>query len=627
LVRRLEDNGSVTVRNVTEARGAIASGRLELISGTRECSWLDVKKEHYKLGHPASNVELLKDVTAFANASGGLLIVGFETRLEDGREVVGAITPVSTTAVSAEQYRKILRTQVFPMIRELSVEWAALDGGAGVLVVDIPRQPDADKPFLIPGRTDREGFSLPIRDGDGTLWLPLQNVQRLLSIGWNAKDGMDRQEILRLFHQATQAASTPSEPVIRVGQGAPEARRAFEQAWESAGGEPVLGTPIEPVQSIDGGYVQHFSSGGVICSIIGQPAIAVSEEVWSAIATIGSRAGQYGPAVLGLPDVSAMSALPDLSGELTILNDQRPEILLKNGSWGPARLIKKAGFAEWVWEPLPVIDQLVLSNRWSALEPVDFRVRAIATLPLLLRDLPDRARIDPPRRTRLETILRSGKLGNFMSLLCLRRGKPMTATSWHWPREELIYQTDHHGECRSSLTLPDGTRALETAVLIQRATGNQVPSLMTGVELRIFQGPMRELFARSTNAAGQQDLDLRLSVPELIEFFLAAWPTATLDAPWAALPIDVHEVSLIGPPRVEFQFEASPSGVGDRLSMEDVLDMSVYGERSRSIPGMGAFGITAPFDLADGERRRLLVRGLTELAQAWGCMEANEANV
>jgi hypothetical protein len=80
----------------------------------------------------------------------------------------------------------------------------------------------------------------------------------------------------------------------------------------------------------------------------------------------------------------------------------------------PVRLLKKADSAEWTWEPQPVVDHLVLGNRWSTLEPVDLRLRALATLPFDLEELPERARIDQASRRRLETALRAGQLSNFL---------------------------------------------------------------------------------------------------------------------------------------------------------------------------------------------------------------------
>jgi hypothetical protein len=51
-----------------------------------ECGWLDVKAGIYQLDDPAKSLELAKDVSAFANAkSGGMILVGYATKKEHGR--------------------------------------------------------------------------------------------------------------------------------------------------------------------------------------------------------------------------------------------------------------------------------------------------------------------------------------------------------------------------------------------------------------------------------------------------------------------------------------------------------------------------------------------------------------
>jgi hypothetical protein len=61
--------------------------------------------------------------------------------------------------------------------------------------------------------------------------------------------------------------------------------------------------------------------------------------------------------------------------------------------------------------------------------------------------------------------------------------------------------------------------------------------------------------------------------------------------------------------------------------MEDVLDTAEFGLGPESIPTLGAVGITAPLDLSEDKRRRLLVQGMVQLAQSWGFIEADESRL
>jgi hypothetical protein len=617
----------VTVASVDEAREAVATGQLDRFTGTRECGWLDAKKEPYKLGNPASDIELLKDVAALANAVGGILLIGFDTLQRHGREVVGELHPVPVGSVNPERYRKLLRERVFPLVRGLRVEWVAVDDDSGVLAIDVPEQSESSKPFVVPGRNDTEGFSLPIRDDDGTLWLSCESVQRVLSVGWNAQGGVDREAILDLIRHVQNSSTPAPEPAFHLGQDAPGACKAFEEAWAAAGGM-ALGLPSGPTERIGPGLVQHLASGAIICAIDGHPAVVVSEGVWEAIARIGARANIQGAAALGLPDLTAMANSTSTEGRATMIDERHPAIVLAGGSWGPGRLLRSDPDTTWTWEPVPRIDFLmVLSNLWSASDPVDLRVRAVASLPFVSHQEAGPPKIDRSGRSRLEAALRHGQLNNLVNVLCLRRGGSVATPQWQWPTGEDSYQSDRAGQYRTILALEQGEVALTAEVMIQLADGLRTPSMTTCVDVRVNFGPWRDVLDTSVGDARDQAKDLRLTVEDLVEFFLVAWPTATLAAPRAALPSEVLETALAGAPRVEFRIDVNPSGRKERYRTEDVLDLSAFGAPTRQISTQGGFGVTAPLDLPRDVRRRLLVQGLTDMAQAWGFIDADAAEL
>lgn len=617
----------MTVASVDEAREALANGRLEQFTGTRECRWLDAKKQPYKLGSPASDIELLKDVSALANAAGGILLIGFDTFQRHGREVVGELRPVPVGSVDAERYRKLLRERVYPLIRNLQVDWVAVDDASGVLAIDVPEQSESSKPFVVPGRNDTEGLSLPIRDDDGTHWLSRENVQRLLNVGWNADGGVDREAILDLIRHMQHSSADVPEPTFHFGQDAPGARRAFEEAWAAAGGTTVLGLPSGPADRIGPGLVQHLAGGAVICAIDGQPAVVVSEDVWEAIVRIGARANIPGAAALGLPDLSAMANSASVEGRVTIVNERLPVIPLAGGSWGPGKLLRSPD-ATWTWEPVSRVDfMMLLSGLWSTSDPVDLRVRAVAALPFASHQAAGSLKIDRKGRSRLESALRHGQLNNLVNVLCLRRGGMVATPPWQWPTGEGSYQSDRTGQYRTTLLSEQGEVALTTQVMIQLTDGLRGPSMTTCVDMQVNLGPWHDLLDTSTGDARDQARDLRLTVEDLVDFFLVAWPTATIAAPCAALSTDVLAADLVGAPRVEFRIDVNPSGKKERCRTEDVLDLSAFGAPTRQISTQGGFGVTAPLDLPHDVRRRLLVQGLTDLAQAWGFIDADAAEL
>jgi hypothetical protein len=177
---------------ITDPAGALAAlnaGTLEALVEAKESWWLDAKSGPYRLNDSASAGELVKDVVAFANGRGGLLLVGFSTRVRGGLEVIDKVRPVPQAMVDVGQHRKLLRQQVRPLIRDLDFMWVDAGNDKGVLAIHVPGQAETDKPFIVPGLAGK-GFNpavgVPIRDGDTTHWLPRSELQRLLTFGWNA---------------------------------------------------------------------------------------------------------------------------------------------------------------------------------------------------------------------------------------------------------------------------------------------------------------------------------------------------------------------------------------------------------------------------------------------------------
>ncbi|MGW4981630.1 AlbA family DNA-binding domain-containing protein [Streptomyces mirabilis] len=136
--------------------------------------------------------ELVKDVAAFANTStGGLLIIGFKTRTANAVETVSEVTPVPRTLVNTDTYRKLIDERVFPQVQDLELTWIDRGDGKGVLSIDIPVQPAAARPFVIPAPTGRDeksvgGLAVPVRRGDRTVFWSAPEAHRRLSAGWMA---------------------------------------------------------------------------------------------------------------------------------------------------------------------------------------------------------------------------------------------------------------------------------------------------------------------------------------------------------------------------------------------------------------------------------------------------------
>ena len=83
----------------------------EMIRETPESDWVDFKRAPYHLEEKNPKLELAKDVSAFANAQGGVIVIGIKARrLETEKiEVADELTPVRIDMVDCGRIRDVVR--------------------------------------------------------------------------------------------------------------------------------------------------------------------------------------------------------------------------------------------------------------------------------------------------------------------------------------------------------------------------------------------------------------------------------------------------------------------------------------------------------------------------------------
>lgn len=168
--------------NPDEILAALREGRDADLIGLEESTTFDAKSEPYRMDDPKTRWELAKDVSAMANAEGGILLVGAKTkRLENSFvEQVDEIRPVPTRFVNEEQLRGALKNLVFPAIGNY-VDLHRFDRGDDktLLAIHVQKPPDDDLPALVTTRAsvevdgrshEIEAFGLARRVGSGTEW-------------------------------------------------------------------------------------------------------------------------------------------------------------------------------------------------------------------------------------------------------------------------------------------------------------------------------------------------------------------------------------------------------------------------------------------------------------------------
>lgn len=182
----------------------LARQQPEAVVGMPESEWVDFKgvgpKGPYDLSLESKKYELAKDVAAFANAAGGLLVCGFKAtrRPTDLHEAVVELAPFAKRLVNTERYKAVIADLVRPSI---GVEFSWYDDPGdpdlGYLVIEVQALPENARWALVTktlnenGKLVTGGVAIPKRHGDDTRYLPPDTVYQLVNSGLRGGPAME----------------------------------------------------------------------------------------------------------------------------------------------------------------------------------------------------------------------------------------------------------------------------------------------------------------------------------------------------------------------------------------------------------------------------------------------------
>ncbi|GAA1613932.1 hypothetical protein GCM10009733_007580 [Nonomuraea maheshkhaliensis] len=190
----------MTVSSRAAVIEALASGRAEELLDTAENAWLDFKSSPYALKSDKAKFELCKDVAAFANAQGGLLVLGVKAskRSDKAMEVATDLHPFPQERADVDGYIDTLNDYLRPRVA-INHRWyedhsrsRGQDATSYYLVIEVEPVPESDR-YVIVRRTlnDKgmfaDGLAVPVRHGDRTVYLPSEDVYRLISEGLRSR--------------------------------------------------------------------------------------------------------------------------------------------------------------------------------------------------------------------------------------------------------------------------------------------------------------------------------------------------------------------------------------------------------------------------------------------------------
>src|SRR6266404_3094737 len=132
----------------------LAARQFATLIGLDEDTWLEAKRRNpYDFASPGGRYELAKDITAFANAEGGILLVGLTTApaADAKTERITGHDLCPQAEFDAMQYLGIIKEHVYPVIKDLKIYWLPVNAEAthGLGVIEVPPQSPNQKYFLI----------------------------------------------------------------------------------------------------------------------------------------------------------------------------------------------------------------------------------------------------------------------------------------------------------------------------------------------------------------------------------------------------------------------------------------------------------------------------------------------
>lgn len=134
----------------------------EALIGLVESEWLEAKGSPYPLCSPKQKLELAKDVAAFANAGGGIILIGFDCEKEPttSSERICKVCPFPISLIDSNQYSQILASIMHPPPHGVTVRVFEADDDACVAAILVDLGVVTEKPYLVGKMLDENDISI-----------------------------------------------------------------------------------------------------------------------------------------------------------------------------------------------------------------------------------------------------------------------------------------------------------------------------------------------------------------------------------------------------------------------------------------------------------------------------------
>lgn len=248
-----------------QIKDVLTRGAFDELIGALETELMDFKAEPYHLlSAETDKQEVSKDVASFANARGGVILLGVKTQkssIHFGDEVE-SINPFLQTIIDPQRFHDVLQNWIYPVPYHLSIQWLpySADPTKGLIKIEIPFQPEEAKPFLIKriidsGKRTEIMFGFTQRRRDTTEIWSVEKMQNYL------RDGLNYGNLISQQYETIKTRLEKLEvllPAKKQNIDAPKTKNLIQQrildahsgTHVSDGDRPVFTLAVIPSQNI-----------------------------------------------------------------------------------------------------------------------------------------------------------------------------------------------------------------------------------------------------------------------------------------------------------------------------------------------------------------------------------------
>lgn len=138
---------------IEEIVSLLESGGLNDLLGVMEDDHLECKAAPYRLGQDREKMELAKDVSALANAHGGIILIGPQTEREPlhRADIIRRVGCFTRDRIDFDQLQRVISDWVVPAIAGLRFDWHPnrADQTTGIASIFVPEIAADEHPYVV----------------------------------------------------------------------------------------------------------------------------------------------------------------------------------------------------------------------------------------------------------------------------------------------------------------------------------------------------------------------------------------------------------------------------------------------------------------------------------------------